>query len=95
MAKEAWQRMRVSQLQALHDDIERLEKEKTKIKDVLRDLFALIEDGSLVRNTTKDSEPAWPIKAMKLVMVLKRATDILTPPTKETADGLGRDPVQG
>ena len=53
----------------------------------LRELFALIEDGLLVRNTTNDGHmPSYLAESTRLVKALAVAKDILGPPeaTKET-----------
>jgi hypothetical protein len=47
---------------------------------LLRDLFGYIEDGTLVRNTACDAQPGWAIKAMKLVMTLKRVQEAIANP---------------
>jgi hypothetical protein len=46
--------------------------------DVLQELFGLLEAGVLVRDISKDMEPGFALKAMKLVMVLKRGQEVLT-----------------
>jgi len=44
---------------------------------VLRELFALIEDGTLVRDISRDAEPGWAMRQLPLVQALARAKQIL------------------
>jgi len=52
-------------------------RQREALADALAALFKLIEDGSLVRDTTHDLAEGFAMKAMNLVMVLKRAHDAL------------------
>jgi len=62
-------------MQEVGSGIDRVLAERDEARAALRDLFALVEDGTLVRNASRDDEPGWPLKAMRLVMVLKRAAE--------------------
>lgn len=44
-----------------------------QVASALAELFALIEDGRLVRNIARDHEPGWAGRVTELVLVLRRA----------------------
>ncbi len=47
------------------------------LADALRDLLARVGDGTLVRDTTKDSEPTWAIRRLVLAENLDKAKELL------------------
>lgn len=48
-------------------------QERDQLREVLGELFALIESGVLVRDVSHDADPKWYLKAMELTQVLKKA----------------------
>lgn len=49
------------------------------LEKVLRDVFDLIEEGFLVRDTSKDSDPRWAVYLLHRLIRLRDARDALTP----------------
>lgn len=50
---------------------------RLRLLEALKGLYALIEDGTLVRNIADDDKPGWTMKALKLTMALKAAHDAI------------------
>jgi hypothetical protein len=59
-------------------DAERMAALLRGATDALRDVFALMDENELVRNTAFDADPKWMIKAANFVIRLKKAQDALT-----------------
>lgn len=51
----------------------RIRAEHDCLARALRTLFALVEDGTLVRDTSRDHEPGWALRQVPLVQALARA----------------------
>lgn len=70
---------------------ERLSKSKTEIIDALieslSDILSLIDEGVLVRDTSKDHEPTWAMAQVPLVKALVKARQLL-PDKVEMEDNL-------
>lgn len=47
--------------------------ERDKAKDALKDVFALIDDGFLVRNTDDDAKPDFALRMMSFIARLSEA----------------------
>jgi hypothetical protein len=47
------------------------------LEDALREIFALIDEGLLVRDISRDHEPGWAVRSMELVGRLKQARAVL------------------
>ena len=45
--------------------------------EALKDIFALMDEGILVRDISNDHKPDWSIKALKLTQILKTAYDAI------------------
>jgi hypothetical protein len=58
---------------------QRLQRENKELKEALRDLFSMMEEGFLVRDISKDHEPNWVFKMMSFVSRLKKAQDLIRP----------------
>ena len=61
----------------LSKEVMGLKEENAKLKTALKDLFKMIDDGELVRNTTRDHEPDWARRQMNFVMSLKFAKEAI------------------
>lgn len=55
------------------------------LRKTLRELFGLVQSGDLVRGTSRDGEPGYALRAMKLVMALKHAQELVAPIAEEDA----------
>jgi hypothetical protein len=61
-------------------DVEALDEvvaEHKSLRLALADMFALLDEKLLVRDTTGDGSPSWVLKGMELVVRLKNAHDAL------------------
>ena len=68
-------------LEARAEDYEALAARVRALEEVLRDLFALVEEGALVRNTTNDAHlPSYLAESVRLVSVLAAAKALLAAP---------------
>ena len=63
--------------QAFDKAMVELQKENAALKEALQDVFALIDEGHLVRSVAGDGDPMWALKAVKFVERLKRAHEAL------------------
>jgi hypothetical protein len=61
------------------------EAERDQLREALRRLFALVEDGTLVRDISKDSEPGFAIRQIPFVMALRNAQAALAHPSAHPA----------
>ena len=52
--------------------MERLEARVVELEGALRDMFALIDDGFLCRDISRDAEPGWSIKMLGFVQRLAK-----------------------
>ena len=66
------------QLTQARAEIERLE-------DALRDLFAMMDEGLLVRDISQDHDPMWALRALEFTQRLAKAQQVLSP-TQEVDD---------
>lgn len=60
-------------------EVLRLVRDLRAARAALSDLFGLVEDGTLCRDTSRDSEPGWAIKMLPVVAKLKAAQEIVRP----------------
>jgi len=68
-----------SDVQGIAELIEReVEAEKEDLLEVCKGFLKMIDDGILQRNTNKDHEPDWAIKALPLVSVLQKAKQAIS-----------------
>ena len=56
------------------------EARETRLREALKDLFALMDEGWLGRDTRFDHEPGWGLRQMPYVERLKNAHDALAEP---------------
>lgn len=59
--------------------------ENKRLREALKDMFALMDEGLLVRDTTADPDPDWALRHLKFLQRLKKAHDALA--SKEAAHG--------
>ena len=57
------------------------------LREALCGLFAMIENGTLVRDTSRDNEPGWAMKQLPLVAALKAAEAALASPDSAAEQG--------
>jgi hypothetical protein len=73
----------IEQEHRLHADIcpecKALRAENERLREVLTELFGLIESGYLVRDISRDAEPGWAMRQLPAVMILKRAAMLVHP----------------
>jgi hypothetical protein len=55
------------------------EEEIARLKSIIRHLLKHIEDGTLVRDISKDGDAGWALSMMRLVVDLKNATEAVEP----------------
>ena len=72
-------------LAATRSTLARAEAERDRLREALRRLFALVKDGTLVRDISKDSEPGFAIRQIPFVMALRNAQAALAPPSVHPA----------
>lgn len=66
---------------ALSQFVKKVEKDKERIatlEQALRDMFSLIDEGWLIRDTSKDSEPGFAVRQLPFAVKLGRAKQALT-----------------
>lgn len=63
--------------QAEHE-ITQLRTRVAQLQAALAALFGRVEDGTLVRDVSRDTEPGWSLRAATFVMELQRAHEALT-----------------
>jgi len=61
----------------LRDALAALTAERDALRDALARVFLLVEDGTLVRDTSRDHEPDFSIRQIPFVMALRNAQDAL------------------
>jgi len=61
----------------LFAETERARASETELLKALRDVFALIDDGFLVRDTSKDSDPLWALNSVRFVTRLAAAHAVI------------------
>lgn len=49
----------------------------------LKDVYALLDSGVLVRDVSRDHEPGWAMKALDLTLKIKRGADAIAKATGE------------
>lgn len=49
------------------------------LRDSLRAVMKLIEDGFLVRNILRDDEPGWAMRQIPMVQTLAKAAELIVP----------------
>lgn len=54
-------------------------RERDDLRAALTDMFALIDEGLLVRNIEKDAEPSWAMRQVRFVQRLAKAQAALNP----------------
>lgn len=59
------------------EDAARLIAAAPDLLAALRELFGLVEDGTLVRNTVDDAQPGWAVKQIPLVKALANAREVI------------------
>ena len=69
MVWEAWQ--------ACDESHRELRAEREELRECLRALLKLIDDGILVRDISRDSEPEWLMHQLPMVSALARASKVL------------------
>lgn len=60
------------------DKIEWLRSERSEMLAALKDMFALIDEGWLVRDTSGDGNPSWAMKQLRFVQRLQKAQAAIT-----------------
>lgn len=60
--------------------LEELGREVERLREALRDLFALMDEGFLVRDISRDAEPDWALKMIPFVQRLQKAKAALGEP---------------
>jgi hypothetical protein len=60
---------------AAESDLAEIIDQRDRARESLRNLFALVESGVLVRDTSHDADPKWYLKAIELARVLTAAHD--------------------
>jgi hypothetical protein len=74
--------------------VEALRERVAELEGALHLLFAYMDDGWLVRDTSKDGEPDWAIKQLQYVRGLQKANAVLSATPAETIaklDALGEE----
>ena len=59
------------------DEFYKLESKYTRTQNALKDMFAMLDEGLLVRNISEDSKPDWAMNNLGLVMRLKKAMEAI------------------
>ena len=74
---------RPTQLKRQSKEIDRLRAENVELRKMLKQFMVWLEDGTLVRDISHDSEPSWAIRLIKFTSALNNAAAVLSKPKGE------------
>ena len=64
--------------------IDRLQRDRTALLEALKELFAYIEDGTLVRNISNDANPGWAVGMLPFMLTLNKVKAAINLAEKES-----------